>query len=139
MRGQNHKIALLKGSADYDCWLENIRGILALDHCWLVTIRKESAPKISRALFEEKKALVSDDIGITEAVINTQSAKNAYEAKVEKYKEKLLECDDKYSRACVTIRLSCEKGPRVHIKGIESPHKICSILKNQYKSSDLAI
>ena len=57
---------------------------------------------------------------------------------MEKYKEKLLDCDDKYSRACATIRLSCEDGPRVHIKGVESPHEIWSILKNQYESSDLA-
>ena len=57
---------------------------------------------------------------------------------MEKYEEKLLDCDDKYSRACATIRLNCEDGPRVHIKGVESPHEIWSILKNQYESSDLA-
>ena len=38
----------------------------------------------------------------------------------------------------MTIRLDCEDGPRVHIKGVESPHEIWSILKNQYESSDLA-
>ncbi len=61
-----------------------------------------------------------------------------YEAKMEKYREKLLDYDDKYSRACATIRLNCEEGPRVYIKGVESPHEIWSILKNQYESSDLA-
>ena len=34
--------------------------------------------------------------------------------------------------------MNCEDGPRVHIKGVESPHEIWSILKNQYESSDLA-
>ena len=28
-----------------------------------------------------------------------------YKAKMKKYKEKLLDCDDKYSQACVTIWL----------------------------------
>ena len=61
-----------------------------------------------------------------------------YEAKMEKYREKLFDCDNKYSRACATIRLSYEDGPRIYVKGIESPHEIWSILKNQYESFDLA-
>ena len=138
MGGQNYKIAPLKGSANYDRWSEDIRGILALDHCWLVTIGKETPPKIPRALPEERAASFNGDIVVTEAVVNTELAKDAYEAKMERYEEKLLECNDKYSRACATIRLNCEDGPRVHIKGVESPHEIWSILKNQYESSDLA-
>ena len=138
MGGQNYKIASLKGSANYDRWSEDIRGILALDHCWLVTIGKEIAPKTPQALPEEKPAEVSGEIVLVEAVVNTKSAKDAHEAKMERYEEKLLDCDDKYSRACATIRLNCEDGPRVHIKGVESPHEIWSILKNQYESSDLA-
>ena len=138
MGGQNYKIAPLKGSANYDHWSEDIRGILALDHCWLVTIGKEIAPKIPRVLPEEKPASVGDDGKSVEAVVNTESAKDVYEAKMEKYKEKLLDCENKYSRACATIRLNCEDGPCIHIKGVESPHEIWSILKNQYESSDLA-
>ena len=138
MGGQNYKIAPLKGSANYDRWSEDIWGILALDHCWLVTIGNQTAPKPPQALPKERPASVSGDIVLAEAVINTESAKDVYEAKMEKYEEKLLECDDKYSRACANIRLSCEDGPRVHIKGIKSPHEIWSILKNQYESSDLA-
>ena len=138
MGGQNYKIAPLKGSANYDRKLKDIRRILALDHCWLVTIEKKTPPKIPRALPEERAASFNGDIVVTEAVVNTELAKDAYEAKMERYEEKLLECNDKYSRACATIRLNCEDGPRVHIKGVESPHEIWSILKNQYKSSDLA-
>ena len=105
-------------------------------HCWLVTIGKEIAPKAPRALPEEQPASVAGGT-LVKAVINTDSAKDVYETKMEKYREKLLNCDDKYSRACATIRLSCN-GPWVHIKGVESPHKIWSILKNQYELSDLA-
>ena len=137
MGGQNYKIAPLKGSANYDRWSEDIQGVFALDHSWLVTIEKEIAPNAPRALPEERPASVSGDLGV-EAVINTESAKDMYEAKMEKYREKLLDYDDKYSRAFATIRLNCEEGPRVYIKGVESPHEIWSILKNQYESSDLA-
>ena len=138
MRGHNYQIAPLKGSANYDCWSGDIRGILTLDHCWLVTIGTEIAPKISRALLEEKPASVGDDGKSVKAVVNMESAKDVYEAKIEKYKEKFLDCNDKYFRACATIRLNCEDGPRIHIKGVESPHELWSILKNQYKLSDLA-
>ena len=124
MGGKNYKIAPPKGSANYDRWSEDIRGILALDHCWLVTIGKEIAPKPPWALPEERPASVIGDIVLAEAVINTESAKDVYEAKMEKYEEKLLDCEDKYSRACATIRLSCEDGPRVHTKGAEIPQEI---------------
>lgn len=85
------------------------------------TPRKSSdAPKIPRALPEEKPASIGDDGTSVEAVVNTESVKDLYEAKMEKYEEELLDCDDKYSRACATIRLSCKDGPRVYIKGVES-------------------
>ena len=93
-------------------------------------------PKIPRVLPEE--ASIGDGGTSVEVVVNTESAKDMYEAKMKKYEEKLLDCDDKYSRACAAIRLNCEEGPRVYTKGVESPHEIWSILKNQYESSDLA-
>ena len=138
MGGQNYKIAPLKRSANYDRWLEDIRRILALDHCWLVTIEKEITPKILQALPEEKPVSTGDDGTSVKAVVNTESAKDVYEAKMEKYKKKFLDCDNKYFRACATIRLNYEDGSYVHIKGVESLHEIWSILKNQYKSSNLA-
>ncbi len=64
--------------------------------------------------------------------------KDAHEARMEKYWDKLLDCDDKYSRAFATIRLNCEDGPRVHIKSVEDPNEMWSSLKRQYKASDLA-
>ncbi len=100
-------------------------------------IRKEIAPNAPRALPEEKPASISGYVEV-EAVVNTESAKDMYEAKMEKYKEKLLDYNDKYSRAFATIWLNYEEGPCVHIKGVESLHEIWLILKNQYESSDLA-
>ena len=71
-------------------------------YCWLVTIVKEIASKVPRALPEidgkSVEAVVSTDLG--------------HKAGMEKYKEKLLECDDKYSRACATIWLNCADGPQ---------------------------
>lgn len=61
-----------------------------LDHCWLITIRKETTSKIPQTLSKEKTALVSGDIVVVKAIVNTELAKDAYKAKIEKYKEKLL-------------------------------------------------
>lgn len=43
-----------------------------------------------------------------------------YKAKIEKYREKLFDYDNKYSEACATIWLNYEESPYVHIKGIEN-------------------
>ena len=64
--------------------------------------------------------------------------KDAHKAKMEKYWDKLLDCDDEYSRAYATIRLNCENSPWVHIKGIEDPNKMWNTLKRRYEASDLA-
>ena len=138
MRGQNYKIVPLKGSANYDRMSEDIQGILALDHCWLVTIGKETLPKIPQTLPKERAASFNGNIVVTEAVVNTELAKDAYKAKMKRYEKKLLKYNDKYSRTCATIRLNCEDGLCIHIKDVESPYEIWSILKNQYELSDLA-
>ena len=57
---------------------------------------------------------------------------------MEKYCDKLLDCDDKYSRASVTIRLNCKDGPRVYTKGVEDPNKMWNTVKRLYEASDLA-
>lgn len=67
-----------------------------MDHYWLVMIRKAITLNTSQALPKEKSASVSDDVAV-KAVINTESASNMYEAKIEKYREKLLDYDNKYS------------------------------------------
>ncbi len=65
--------------------------------------------------------------------------KDANGANIEKYGDKILDCDNKYSRAFAIIRLNCEDGLQVCIKGINDPNEIWGTLKRQYKASDLAI
>ncbi len=139
MEGQTYKIKPLKGSKNYDRWSEDIQGVLALDHCWLVTIGKEITPKVLRGLPEEKPASTGADGKIIPGITVTEEMKDAHEAKMEKYGDKLLDCDDKYSLAYSTIRLNCENGTRVHIKGVQDPNEIWATLKRQYEASDLAI
>lgn len=74
--------------------------------------------------FKEGPASVSGDIVLAKTVINIESAKDIYKAKIEKYGEKVLNFDDKYSQVCATIRLSCEDGFCVQVKDVESPHEI---------------
>ncbi len=138
MGGQTYKIKPLRGSENYDRWSEDIQGVLALDHCWLVTIGKKITPNVPRGLPEEKPPSTGDDGEIVPGITVTEEMKDAHEAKMEKYGDKLLDCDDEYSRACATIRLNCEDGPRVHIKGMKDPNKMWSTLKRQYEASDLA-
>ena len=138
MGGQTYKIKLLKGSENYDQWSEDIQGVIALDRCWLVTIGKEITPNVPQELPEEKPASTGADGEIIPGITVTEEMKDAHEARMEKYGDKLLDCDDKYSRACATIRLNCEDGPRVHIQGVENPNELLSTLKRQYKTSDLA-
>ena len=53
------------------------------------------------------------------------------------YTEKLLNWQDKNARAVVTIRLACEAGSRVHIKGLEDAVAVWVMLKKQYEVTDL--
>ena len=63
--------------------------------------------------------------------------KYAHEARIEKYKDKLLGFDDKYSRACAKIQLNCEDGLRIDIKDVEDPNEMWNTLKRQDEASDL--
>ena len=63
---------------------------------------------------------------------------DTYEARIEKYGDKLWDCDDKYLQVYATIRLNYENGPWVYIKGVEVPNKMWSTLKRQYKAFNLA-
>ena len=122
MGGQTYKIKLLKGSKNYDWWSEDIQDVLALDHCWLVTIGKEITPNVPRGPLEEKPASTGADGKIIQDINVTEEMKNVHEARIEKYWDKLLDCDDKCSRAFAIIRFNCEDGPQVHIKGVENPN-----------------
>ncbi len=124
MGGQTYKIKPLKGSENYDRWSEDIQGVLALDHCWLVTIGKEITRKVPWGLPEEKPASTGADGEIIPGITVTEEMKDAHEARMEKYVDKLLDYDDKCSWAFAIIRLNCEDGPRVHIKGVEDPNKM---------------
>ena len=129
--GQTYKIKPFKGSENYDRWSEDIYGVLALDHCWLVTIGKEITPNVPRGLPEEKPASTGADGTIIQGITITKEMKDAHEARMEKYWDKLPDCDDKYSWAFATIRLNCENDPEVHIKGVENPNEIWTTLKRQ--------
>ena len=61
-----------------------------------------------------------------------------HEARMEKYGDKLLDFDNKYSQAFAPIRLNCEDGPRVYVKGVKDSNAMWSTSKRQYKASDLA-
>ncbi len=137
MKGQTYKIKLLKGSKNYDQWSEDIQTLLALDHCWLVTIGKKITSKVSRGLLEEKPASTGADNEVIRDIIITWEMKDAHEARMETYEDKLLDCDDKYLRAYTTIRLNYDNSLRVHIKGTKDPNEMWSTLKRQYKASDL--
>ncbi len=137
MGDQTYKIELIKESKNYDRWSEDIQGVLALDHCWLVTIGKEITPKIPQRLPEEKPASTKADGEIIPGITITEEMKYSHGARKEKYWDKLLDCDDKYSLAFAKISLNCEDGLRVHIKGMENPNKMWRTFKRQYEASDL--
>ncbi len=124
MEGQTYKIKPLKGSKIFDRWSKDIQSVLALHHCWLVTIGEEITPNVPRGLPEEKSASIRADGEIIPGITVMEEMKDAYEAKMEKYRDKLLDCDDKYSRAFAIIWLNCEDSPRLHIKGVEDPNKM---------------
>ncbi len=138
MGGQTYKIKPLKGTKNYDRWSEDIQVVLALDHCWLVTIGKEITLNLPRGLPEEKPASTGADGEIIPGITVTEEMKDAYKARMERYGDKLFDCDDKYSRACAKIRLNCEDGPRVHIKVVDDPNEMWSTLKRQNKAFNLA-
>lgn len=87
-------------------------------------IEKEIAPKVPQSLPKVKPASVVVDGTVVEVVVNTKLAKNVYKAKVEKYKKKHLDCDDKYSQGYTTIRLSYKYNLCIHIKNVESLYEI---------------
>lgn len=80
--------------------------------------------KFLQALPMKKPALITGDGIIVKAIINIELTKDVYDVKVEKYKKKLHDFDDKYSQTCAIIWLSCDNVFYVYIKGIKSPHKI---------------
>lgn len=78
-------MAVLKRSANYDLWLEDIQKILDLDYCWFVIVGKKIAAKISQALSKKKPASIKNDGTLVKAIIKTELAKDIYKAKIEKY------------------------------------------------------
>lgn len=59
--------------------------------------------KILQAFFREKIASISNDIVIAKIVINTKLEKYIYKAKMERYKKKLFEYNEKYFQIYATI------------------------------------
>ena len=93
-------------------------------------IEKKTLPKILQALPKEKAASFNSNIVVIKAIVNTELAKDVYKTKIKRYEEKLFECNDKYSQACVTIQLNYENGLCVYIKDVKSLYEIWLIFKN---------
>ena len=105
MEGQTYRIKRLKGRKNYDRSCEDIEGVLALDDCWLVRIGKEITPEVPRGLPKEKPASIEADGELIPGITVTEEMKDLHKARIEKYGDKLLDYDDKYSWAFATIRL----------------------------------
>ncbi len=97
MRGRTYKIKPLKGSEKYDQWSQDIQ---ALDHCWLLTMGKDITPNVPRGLPGEKLGSTRADATIMQRIAVTEEMKDAHEARLEKYWDKLLDCDDKLMGIC---------------------------------------
>lgn len=76
-----------------------------------------------QAFFKERFISISDHIAV-KTVVNIKLVRNIYEIKMKKYGEKYFNYDGKYFRVCATIRLNCEEGFYIHIKGIENLYEI---------------
>lgn len=113
-------------------------GILALDKCWLVTIKKKTTLNIILELFEEKLHSTWADGKIIQDTTIIKKIKDVHKAKMEKYWRILLDFDDKYSRVYATIELKFENHSRVYIKSVADSNKIRNGLNRWYKVSDLA-
>lgn len=79
--------------------------------------------KVLQTLFKEIP-ISTIDRTVVKLVVNTELVKDIYKAKVEKYREKVLDCNNKYSQAYSIIQLSCENSLYIYIKGIENLYKI---------------
>jgi hypothetical protein len=93
-----YRISKLKGAENYDFWKEEIQSILTLNKLWLVVVGKETSS--------------------TEP--ESTSTESSSSKEQETYKKKLLAWEDQNARAVTIIRLICESGLRVHIKGMEN-------------------
>ncbi len=109
-----------------------------MDNCWLITIEKEIISNVPREPLEGKPTSTEAYGEIISGITVTETMTDAHERRIKNYKDKLLDCDNKYSRAFFKIWLNCEVGPRVYVKGIKCPNKIWSTLKTQYEASDLS-
>ena len=107
-----HTIVKLKGTENYDTWKEELQDLLTLDQLWLVVSGRETSP--------------------------TRPKGEATPKELEIYYEKKLNFDDKNARAVAVIRLSCESGPKIHIKDTQEAPAVWRELEKQYGATDLA-
>ncbi len=106
---ETYRVPKLKGSENYESWKEDITNALKAKGLWMVTSGKLEKPK---------------------ADASTAAASDVITTATHHWK-------DKNDRASDMINFSCEKGPRVHITKIDDVRKMWTILKTQYKQSDL--
>ena len=101
----------LKGKENYGSWKEDISNALKIKGLWWVTSEKV-----------KKSEIPDEELG--------REAKLAYE-------KELLDWEDKNDRACASISITMEQGPRAHIREVEIASEIWSKLKSQYEESDI--
>ncbi len=132
--GKNYRIAKLKGAENYDTWQLEAGSLLKSDGLWLITSGRELPPNEPK---EPKQSL--------DAAGSSATASRTIEKEWESYNEKVKVFDKEYikwehgnNRATALIVLTSEKGPRVHIRSLESASEMWINLKKQYGTSDLS-
>ncbi len=114
MKGSKiYRISKLKRSENYESWKKNIINVLKVKDLWMI---------ISRKL--KKSASLSFDVSTAD--------KKKHITDVQHWK-------DRNNRASDIIDFSCEKRLRIHIFKADNVTKMWSILKTQYKQSNLTI
>ncbi len=88
-----------------------MQSLLTLNKLWLVVMGKNTIPVASS---------------------------DAFTKELEIFDQKLLEWKDHNARAVALIRLGCEAGPKIHIRGMEAATAVWAELKKQYEGINLA-
>ncbi len=90
-------------------------------------------------LFRKKSVWIEGNSKIIQDITVKEVSKNNNKAKNEKHIDKLLDCNNGYSRSYSIIQLNYWESLWTLVKNFEDPNKMWTILKRQYEDFDLAI
>lgn len=90
-------------------------------------------------LFKKKSVWIEGNSKIIRDITVKEVSKNNNKAKKEKHIDKLLDCNNGYSRSYSIIQLNYWEGLWTFVKNFEDPNKMWTILKRQYEDFDLVI